>query len=645
VKNEIAEKSSALVNFLQTVRNFPRALKRIIMVAYDAAALFGLAWLFASLITQDAATRLNAALAAVGIGIFFIFMAGGYTAVVRFMGRYAGAVFAIGVVGASLAWSWQVQLVPFAVLFCSAGFVLLFAPRIALREMDLHTHRANFVITRIAIYGAGKAGRQLAWSLRADPRYRAVLFIDDSPDLQGTRVQGIKVFSPTKLPMLLRRHRIEQVFYAIPSATHERRTAILASLAEQAIKVQAVPELHEIIDGNVSPAQLRFIEMEDILDRDPVPADPVLLRFTIENKVVLISGAGGSIGSELCRTILKLRPRTLVLLEMSEPALYQIEQELLTLTSQMPGTPPELIPILGNVLDSRAVDAAFSLRKVNTVFHAAAYKHVPLLETNVIEGVRNNIFGTQIMVERALAHKVTTFVMVSTDKAVRPTNVMGATKRVAEMIVQSYGHGSDCQFSIVRFGNVLGSSGSVLPMFHAQIAKGGPITVTHPEITRFFMTIPEAAQLVIQTGALGGQGDVYHLDMGKPVKIIDLARRLLNLYGLHERTLENDNGVEISIIGLRPGEKLYEELLIDNTARSTTHPRIFVARERFPSRSELVAHLNQLRQACSEGNDELAIECLESAVEGFKPYPRQSYSERASDGIPTTAQANHKFIN
>lgn len=599
------------------VRSLPRILKRIVMVIYDAVALFGAGWVIAQWNTTDPIKQGESALIGALAGIFIILVCGGYTAVVRFMGLYTRSVFGLGIVGATVMWGASISLPVSSVVYCVSGFILVFAPRLLLRELDFISHRGRASPTRVAIYGAGKAGRQLAWSLRADARYRAVLFIDDSLDLQGAVVHGLRVFGPTQLPKLIQRHQIHQVFFAIPSAPPNRRTEIFLRLMDLAVKVQTVPELHELIDGDVNPTQLRSLRVEDILNRDTVPANPLLLSATIESKVVLVSGAGGSIGSELCRTVYRLRPKALIIFDLSEVALYQIEQDLRGIAKSLGSTAPVLHVILGSVLDTSALRAAFSVGDVDTVFHAAAYKHVPLIESNVIEGVKNNIFGTLAIVNEVKRRGVSAFVFVSTDKAVRPTNVMGASKRVAEMVVQVEGHGAKCCYSIVRFGNVLGSSGSVLPLFHEQIGKGGPITVTHPDVTRYFMTIPEAAQLVIQTGALGRDGDIYHLDMGQPVRILDLARRLLGLYGLREQTSDYPQGIGVSIIGLRPGEKLYEELLIGPQARHTQHPRIFAAQEPRPTGNELEQTLQKLTKHCGARDVRAVLECLRETVEGF----------------------------
>ena len=626
-----------------------RLQKRMVLISVDAV-MFCASALFVSLISgvlqyPDALTP--AALGALA-GIAIIMVTGGYNTVIRYMNASALLGFASAALAAALVWAFaaNVRNSPIVatapLLYGLLVFLGICLPRHTFRLMARKLRRNR---VSVAIYGAGVAGRQLVAAIADDPNYRPVVFIDDDPALSGMFVSGLKVFPAADAAQVLRQHRVEQIFFAIPSASGEARRKLLSRLSELRVKVKAIPALSGILSGEIGQDLLRPVEMEDILSRDPIAAEPALLRANVTEKTIMVTGAGGSIGSELCRTILHLQPTALVLLEFSEPALYEIEQELQNLVATMsPQLRPQLFPILGNVNDAALLNWLFASYSVDTVFHAAAYKHVPLVELNPVEGVRNNVLGTRTLVEEVLKAKVSTFVMISTDKAVRPTNLMGASKRLAEMIVQVAGETSECKMSIVRFGNVLGSSGSVLPLFKAQIAKGGPITVTHPEVTRFFMTIPEAAQLVVQAGTLGGLGSVFHLDMGEPIRILELARRLLNLYGLTERTPDGRGDIEISIVGLRPGEKLYEELLIDPGARATSHPRIFVAKEGHLDCDQLAVILHRLEAACNILDEDEVLDLLTETVEGFKPYSRQQINMARGPRI-ANRQRNARSLN
>lgn len=436
----------------------------------------------------------------------------------------------------------------------------------------------------VAIYGAGQAGTQLASALRAGNEYLPVAFIDDKKELQRATIAGIKVFSTDEIPDLISRYNFKEILLAMPSLSKLQQKHILDKLEPLKVKIKVTPPIKSLINGELRVQDIREVEIEDLLGRDPVEPNPELISACIVNKSVLVTGAGGSIGSELCRQIIRQRPSRLILLEMSEFGLYAIEQELSELQRSL-GLDIELLPFLGSVLETEKCGRIMRTFSVETVYHAAAYKHVPLVEHNPIEGIRNNVFGTLSVAKAAMASGVKSFVLISTDKAVRPTNVMGSTKRFAELILQAFSRvqvksASKTRFCMVRFGNVLGSSGSVVPLFRKQIMAGGPITLTHPEITRYFMTIPEAAQLVLQAGAMGQGGDVFVLDMGEPVKIIDLAKRMVHLSGLEVLSdLTPDGTIEINHVGLRPGEKLYEELLIGENVEGTEHPLIMRAQE------------------------------------------------------------------
>ncbi|MEO7774117.1 MAG: nucleoside-diphosphate sugar epimerase/dehydratase, partial [Steroidobacteraceae bacterium] len=433
---------------------------------------------------------------------------------------------------------------------------------------------------RVAIYGSGEAGARLLSVLQSSPEFAPVAFIDDKRTLQGNHINGITVYGPDKLPWLIEERGVTRVLLAMPAASRRRRREILTSLEPYGVHVQSLPELSDIIAGNARIDELRDVDVNDLLGRDPVAPNAELFRSCIQGKSVMVTGAGGSIGSELCRQILTCAPRRLVLFEMSEIALYTIENELKQ-NAERAAVPVEILSLLGNAHSKARMREVMSTYGVQTVYHAAAYKHVPIVEHNVIEGLHNNVITTWYTAEAALETGVETFVLISTDKAVNPANIMGATKRFAELVLQALqSRSTTTRFSIVRFGNVLDSSGSVVPLFREQIRNGGPVTVTHPEVIRYFMTIPEAAQLVIQAGAMGKGGDVFVLDMGQPHRIDDLARRLISLMGLSVRDDNNPDGdIQITYTGLRTAEKLYEELLIGSSVTGTDHPRILRAIE------------------------------------------------------------------
>lgn len=492
--------------------------------------------------------------------------------------------------------------------------------RFLVRSYLLRMERGQVSRIRVAIYGAGQAGTQLAYALRAGREYLPVMFFDDDLSAQKGEVAGLRVHAPAKLPDVLAAQEFDELLLAIPSASRSRRAEIIEKLEGLHCKVKLIPGMADIVNGHVTVDAVREVEIEDLLGRESVSPDPRLLERCVAGKVVLVSGAGGSIGSELCRQIVRLKPSRLLLMELSEFALYAIEHELSAMCARL-GLQVEIVPLLGSVMHQRRNERLMRAFGVHTVYHAAAYKHVPLVEHNPIEGIHNNALGTRRMAEAALAVGVQTFVLISTDKAVRPTNVMGASKRLAELILQALARkGGATRFCMVRFGNVLGSSGSVVPLFRKQIAMGGPITLTHPEITRYFMTIPEAAQLVIQAGSMGMGGEVYVLDMGKPVKIIDLARRMVHLSGLELRDESHPDGdIAIEIVGLRPGEKLYEELLIGDNVEGTSHPLIMRAFEHEVPWDFLVERLHQLEEASSNFDFERVLALLGEVVQEYAP--------------------------
>lgn len=436
---------------------------------------------------------------------------------------------------------------------------------------------------KVLIYGAGSSGMALLEALQDSPRYQVAAFVDDDPRLTGGHILNKKVHSATEIENLVNTLEVAQVFLAMPSVSRQRRREIINNLTNLSVKIKELPSLQDIAEGRVTVSTMRRVDILDVLDRQTVEPDQTLLAKNIKDKNVLVTGAGGSIGSELCRQIIKNKPKCLVLYELSEYALYAIHQDLLIWQSKyLQHSQTKVIALLGNVNNQQKLNKVFKSYAVNTVYHAAAYKHVPIVEYNPFEGAINNAKGTYHCVKAAIESHVDTFVLISTDKAVRPTNIMGASKRLAELVCQGFSNQNPhTKISMVRFGNVLGSSGSVVPLFTKQIAQGGPITVTHPEVTRYFMTIPEAANLVIQAGAMAKGGEVFVLDMGKPVKIVDLARRMIHLSGYEVKDNVNPNGeIEIIFNGLRPGEKLYEELIIgDDNIEPTQHSLIMQARE------------------------------------------------------------------
>jgi len=575
-----------------------------------------------------------------------------YTGVYRAIFRAVGSGMMVG-----LALSVAMMAAPMIAVFMLVGvagvprtvaimqpmifFLLLALSRIVARYLlvDLLNQR-TFVgeRRRTLIYGAGAAGQQLASSIRLEAGMALYGFIDDDEHLEGNRLNGVKISHSRDLGSLIPMYGITDVLLALPSTSRARRKQIVDDLQQFPVHVRTLPAMREIVDDRVSISDLREVDIEDLLGRDPVAPHPELLGRTIAGKVVMVTGAGGSIGGELCRQIAQLSPTHLILAEQSEYALYAISRELEAAVGHE-GEAITVVPELVNVADPSAISRVMERWRPDTVFHAAAYKHVPLVEANVISGARNNIFGTLHTAVAADRSGVSHFILVSTDKAVRPTNVMGATKRVCELILQALAaSGSGTVFSMVRFGNVLGSSGSVVPLFKQQIRAGGPVTVTDRRITRFFMTIPEAAQLVIQAGAMAAGGEVYVLDMGNPVKIVDFARSMIRLSGMTVRDDANPDGdIEIVEIGLRPGEKLYEELLIGDNPEPTAHSRIMQARECFLSADQLLAVLDRLEAALTAGNRERVLAILLELVPEFVCGTADAVGQRSDGEARVTA--------
>lgn len=562
--------------------------------------------------------------AAVVASVLVFIRLGLYRAVVRFMGSHAASAIAIGVtvstaavVALDFVLGTPLPIEVFCIYFVLA-LVYVGATRFGARELLRNNHATA---EPVIVYGAGAAGAQLCSSLAASPQFRPIAVVDDNASVIGMQLGALRVRNSAEVSDIRRRYGVDLVLLALPSATRRRRADIANELALQGFRVQTVPDLREIVAGKARLEEIRDIDVHDLLGRDPVPPNQALLGACIRGKSILVTGAGGSIGSELCRQIMELSPRRLVLFEVSELALYDIERELRAVNVRN-GNRIDLVALLGNAHHKHRVREIMTTFGIQTVYHAAAYKHVPIVEHNMVEGIHNNIFATYNTAEAALECRVETFVLISTDKAVNPTNVMGCTKRVAEMVLQGLHQraAGNTRFCMVRFGNVLESSGSVVPLFREQIRGGGPITVTHPDVIRYFMTIPEAAQLVIQAGSMGLGGDVFVLDMGSPVRIADLAKRMIQLAGYSIRDEQNPEGdIEIKFTGLRPAEKLFEELLIGKNVTGTEHPRILRAMEHGLTWEQMRHVLDELAQCSVRFDCERARDVLLRAVPEYRP--------------------------
>lgn len=622
----------ALNRLALPVLAMPRAAKRLVVLLVDSSLCILTVWLAFYLRLGEfvalSGPELEAAIISVSIALPIFVISGLYRAIFR----YAGWPALITVAKATAAYS-----LIYAAIFTAIGFqgvprtVGLIQPILLLLTVGASRALARFwlgglyqsqlklaALPKVLIYGAGKTGHQLATAMANSHEMRVIGFLDDDGRLHGHILNGLPIYSPADLPSLVTSLFVSDVLLALPSTSRKRRNEILAQIRQAHVSVRTLPSVTELAQGKVSTSDLRELDIDDLLGREPVAPNHILLGKNIIDKVVLVTGAGGSIGSELCRQILKLNPTALLLIEQSEFALYDIHQELQT---KLTNSAVKLVPLLASVRDEDRMREIISTWQPDTVYHAAAYKHVPLVEHNPAEGIKNNVLGTLTAARVATEQGVTDFVLISTDKAVRPTNIMGASKRLAEMVLQALAATSkNTKFTMVRFGNVLGSSGSVVPKFRQQIRDGGPITLTHPEITRYFMTIPEAAQLVIQSGAMAKGGDVFVLDMGQSVKIIDLARRMVELSGLTVKDDSNPDGdIEIEITGLRPGEKLYEELLIGDNPESTSHPRIMKAHEDFLPWQVLEEKLNALELALNVNEIGVVRLMLEQLVSGYTP--------------------------
>ncbi|RLL35841.1 polysaccharide biosynthesis protein [Acinetobacter cumulans] len=610
-------------DIIRSIASLPRRQKQIVLVLMDICVLPLMMWLAYAIRLARPNVQVMQGLDAwyiyVGIfGIAIFALLGIYRAIVRsfnedYLLRILIGTF-IQIVALYTIKKLNVAFIPMSIPLMY-GFMLfsyMWWSRAVIRYATLKTFAKKQSRKRVAIYGAGLAGQQIAAALNRSDDYLPVCFIDDKKSLRSQSLSGLKIYSPKKAQTKLGKFGIEEVLLAMPSVGRARKKEIIESFDSADVKIMELPGVTQLVDGQVQVSDIREVDIIDLLGRDPVPPKAELLEKNIKNKVVMVTGAGGSIGSELCRQIVKHQPKLLVLFEMSEFALYSIDREL-------QASDIHIIPVLGSVTNQSKLERILQEYAVQTVYHAAAYKHVPLVEANPFEGIYNTSIGTQRSVDAAVNQNVETFVLISTDKAVRPTNVMGASKRMAELYCQGLASTNPkTQISIVRFGNVLGSSGSVVPLFKKQIAQGGPVTVTHPEVTRYFMTIPEAAQLVIQAGAMGTGGDVFLLDMGEPVKIVDLAKQMIRLSGFKPVDEKGLGDIKIEFTGLRPGEKLYEELLIDaENVEKTKHERILKSFEQFYSIKEMKGVYVNFEKIHKDEDRLSLYKILENHVDGF----------------------------
>lgn len=614
-------------NFILVLATTPRLVKQSFLAVLDFAVFPILIWLCYALREFNLGAEVvpNIAFGSIwvsGLAVAALAICGIYRFIVRsfneaFITRLALAT-GLAVISLFVLAYLSHAFIPTSIplMFGFMMFAWIWLSRGVIRFLVRAYTHSNTLRKRVAIYGAGYAGQQVAATLQRSDEHTAVFFLDDNPSLARQMIGGLRVYAPKDALAQFEKQNIDEILIALPSVSRVRKSEIVKFLEPAHIKITEIPGLTKLVDGEIRISDIQEVDIIDLLGRDPVPPVQHLLAKNIKNKVVMVTGAGGSIGSELCRQIIKNQPKQLIVYELTEFALYSIDKEL-RLNTQI-----EIIPILGSVLDQAKLERVIEQYAVQTVYHAAAYKHVPLVECNPIAGLQNNSVGTAFSVNAAVKKGVETFVLISTDKAVRPTNVMGASKRMAELYCQAMAAAQQkTQISIVRFGNVLGSSGSVVPLFKQQIAKGGPITVTHPDVTRYFMTIPEASQLVIQAGALGTGGDVFLLDMGEPVRIQDLARQMIALSGLKVREEGSMNGdIAIEYSGLRPGEKLYEELLIDQEdTEITEHSRILRSFEKQYPLDELLVVFERLNQLTAVHDDiQWALTQLEHYVDGYQ---------------------------
>ncbi len=614
------------------VLGWPRAIKRLVVVALDVAMSMVATWLAFTLRLdtpnwpEGAQWWVYGLAPVLAVPVFIRF--GLYRAIFRYTGQaallataQAVAVYGVLLLGVLLWQRWPGVPRSLGVLQPLMFLLLVGASRAIARFWLAGLGREGKKAEgRLLIFGAGMAGVQTASALAVSGQYVLLGFVDEDAGKIGRSINGLRVFAPAEVPAVVARQGVTDILLALPSVARQRRNGIIEGLRTLPVHIRTLPGLGDLASGRVTVQDFKELDIEDLLGRDPVPPDADLLASNFAGKVVLVTGAGGSIGSELCRQILVQQPHQLLLLDHNEFGLYSIHQELLGLC-QAKGLGVALVPLLGSVTNPQRLKEICQTYRPATVYHAAAYKHVPMVESNPAEGILNNVFGTINMTRAAIDSGAERFVLVSTDKAVRPTNVMGASKRMAELVLQALaaqnGRRATC-LAMVRFGNVLGSSGSVVPLFRSQLARGGPLTVTHPGVTRYFMTIPEAAQLVLQAGAMASGGEVFVLDMGDPVRILDLARRMVELSGMTVRDDTNPEGdIEIAVTGLRPGEKLYEELLIGDNPTRTAHPRIMKAHEEHLAWPVLEMHLQTLQRAANSSDVAAIKAVLNACVHGY----------------------------
>lgn len=624
---------------IRSLFDAPRNIKRLLTISYDLTSILTAFYLATCLrlgVTVPTIGKNELLMLAMtsGLSLLVFIRMGMYRAILRYLSAQAIITVAICVcvsglilaVSSFFTYSITPRSVP--VIYTLLLLILIGVPRMLVRSvvMMLNQVDAEGKIP-VIIYGAGHTGHQLLGALGASI-YSIKAFVDDNPRLHNTTIGGVKVYSANDLQLLIQQYSPKKFLLALGNANNASKAKVLKTLEPHAIEVQTIPAAADILSGKTRIENIKDVEIEDLLGRDPVKPNPHLLDACIRNKSVMISGAGGSIGSELCRQIIKHAPKTVLLFEQNEYSLYAIEKELQSELAKY-AHKIELVALLGSVQNEQRLLMAMQAYDVQTVYHAAAYKHVPLVEHNIVEGVNNNVIGTWHCAEAAIKSGVESFVLISTDKAVRPTNIMGATKRVAELVLQGLAQRqTKTRFTMVRFGNVLGSSGSVVPLFRQQIKNGGPVTVTHPDIIRYFMTIPEAAELVIQAGSMGRGGDVFVLDMGDPVKIVDLARRMIHLSGLEIKDKDHPHGdIEIQYTGLRPGEKLFEELLIGDNVSGTEHERIMRAEEHCLSWKDTELLITELKKCCDSYKCDALKESLLNAPAQY------SSTEKLSDSV------------
>ncbi|TCS01352.1 MULTISPECIES: nucleoside-diphosphate sugar epimerase/dehydratase [unclassified Rhizobium] len=615
----------------------PRPAKRILALIVDSSFCVLTIWLAYCFRLNEwtvlTGVQWLAVLVSLCLALPIFIVMGMYRAIFRYAGiaAFLAVLKAIAIYGVAFATIFTALSVPGIprTVGILQPFLLLIAiglSRLGIRYWLGDTYQRILhkgTLAKVLIYGAGSSGRQLAAALTNSAELNVVGYLDDDPKLKGGIMGGLPIYDPSDLTMLVQTLDVHHVLLALPSASRQRRNEILEQIRKSRVNVRTLPDMTALAQGRIAVSDIRELEIEDLLGREAVAPRQELLDKATLGKVVMVTGAGGSIGSELCRQILRSGPTHLILVEQNEYALYAIHGELLKLSELYEQPTVQIVPILCSVRDRDRMEHIIKSWRPQALYHAAAYKHVPLVEQNAVEGIKNNVMGTLITAQAAEKYGVSNFVLISTDKAVRPTNVMGASKRLAEMVLQALASErtagrAHTNFSMVRFGNVLGSSGSVVPLFRQQIKDGGPVTLTHPDITRYFMTISEASQLVIQAGAMADGGDVFLLDMGEPVRIADLARRMIDLSGLTLRSDDNPEGdIELSVTGLRPGEKLYEELLIGDNPETTQHPRIMKAREDFLFWPELSKRLKVLDAALDRNDIPAARLLLAELVSGY----------------------------